>query len=117
LNFRVTAGQVTGCTECAAVLESVAVRRVDGGPRQRPEAVAGDKGYSTRAIQAWCRQHGVHAVIPEHRDQVAPRAHRRGRKPGFDAATYRTRSMVERVLGWLKRLRRAPRSSPSATPG
>lgn len=101
-----TAGQVIECTECAAVLEGVSVPHVGGGPRQRPDAVAGDKGYSTRAIRAWCRQHGVHAVIPERRDQVAQRAHRRGRKPSFDADTYRARNIVERVIGWLKRLRR-----------
>jgi len=77
-----------------------------GRPRPRPDAVAGDKGYSTRAIQAWCRRHGVHAVIPERRDHVAQRAHRRGRKPVFDAGAYRARNFVERVIGWLKRLRR-----------
>lgn len=100
------AGQVIESTECAAVPEGVSVPRVRGGPRQRPDAVAGDKGYSTRAIRAWCRQHGVHAVIPDRRDPVAQRAHRRGRKPGFDADAYRARNIVERVIGWLTCLRR-----------
>jgi transposase len=106
LSFRVTAGQVIECTECEAMLEAVSVPNAGGAPRQRPDAVAGDKGYSTRAIRAWCRQHGVHAVIPERRDQVEQRAHRRGRKPRFDAEAYRARNIVERVIGWLKRLRR-----------
>ena len=30
----------------------------------------------------------------------------RGRKPVFDADAYRARNIVERVIGWLKRLRR-----------
>jgi transposase len=106
LSFRVTAGQVIECTECAAVLEAVSVSSVGGAPRQRPEAMAGDKGYSTRAIRAWCRRHGVRAVIPERRDQVEQRAHRHERKPRFEAEVYRARNIVERVIGWLKRLRR-----------
>lgn len=102
LSFRVTAGQIIECTECAALLDSVQVGGTGGAPRQRPAALAGDKGYSTRAIRAWCHAHQVQKVIPERSDQVRARAHRRGRKPRFD----RARNIVERVIGWLKRLRR-----------
>lgn len=48
----------------------------------------------------------VDAVIPERRDQIQQRSHRCGRKPHFDPAVYRARNIVERVIGWLKRLRR-----------
>lgn len=88
------------------MLESVALPNRRGYPRARPRELAGDKGYSTVAIRAWCQRHHVHAVIPERRDQVAQRAHRRGRKPRFEPATYRRRNIIERVVGWLKHLRR-----------
>lgn len=101
-----TPGQVIECTECEALLDAVHVAGTGGAPRQRPEALAGDKGYSTLAIRAWCHRHQVQAVIPERSDQVRHRSHRRGRKPGFDRAVYRARNIVERVIGWLKRLRR-----------
>jgi transposase len=45
-------------------------------------------------------------VIAERDDQRAQRAHRPGRKPAFDRAQYRERNVVERVIGWLKNLRR-----------
>jgi transposase len=77
-----------------------------GAPRQRPEALTGDKGYSTRAIRRWCHVHNVQAVIPERSDQVRQRSHRRGRKPRFDHDIYRARNIIERAIGWLKRLRR-----------
>jgi transposase len=105
LGFRVTAGQVNECTECIPLLERLALRRPGRRPR-RPAAVAGDKGYSTAAIRAWCRAHHVRAVIPERADQRERRAHRPGRKPRFDREAYRGRNIVERVIGWLKNLRR-----------
>lgn len=97
LDFRITAGQVNECTEGIALLAHLP---------QHPHAVAGDRGYATRAIRAWCRAHHVCVVIPERRDQLRHRAHRPGRKPVLDAALYRARNIVERVIGWLKRLRR-----------
>jgi transposase len=106
LGFRVTAGQVNECTEFVALLESIAIRRSAGPPSRRPSAVAGDKGYSTKAIRAWCRTHRVSAVIPERDDQREHRAHRPGRKLNFDRQQYRARNIVERVIGWLKNLRR-----------
>lgn len=106
VGFRVTAGQINECTEFVPLLESVAIRRADGPPLRRPDAIAGDKGYSTVAIRAWCRAHRVRAVIAERDDQRERRAHRPGRKPAFDREEYRERNIVERVIGWLKNLRR-----------
>ena len=68
--------------------------------------MAGDKGYPSATVRRWCRAHRVRAVIPERRDQRERRAHRRGRKPGFDPQTYRGRNIVERVVGWIKQSRR-----------
>jgi transposase len=87
-------------------MRRIAVGRAGGPPRRRPAAVAGDKGYSTASIRAWCRAHRVRAVIPERDDQRHRRAHRPGRKPAFDRAAYRGRNVVERVIGWLKNRRR-----------
>lgn len=106
VGFRVTAGQVNECTEFVPLLEGIAIRRAEGPPLRRPAAIAGDKGYSTQAIRAWCRAHRVRAVIAERDDQRARRAHRPGRKPNFDREQYRGRNIVERVIGWLKNLRR-----------
>lgn len=71
---------------------------------QHPHAVGGDRGYAMRAIRAWCRAHRVRVVIRERRVQVRYRAHHAGRKPVLDAVLYRARNIVERVIGWLKRL-------------
>jgi transposase len=106
VGFRVTAGQINECTEFVPLMERIAIRRADGAPRRRPAAVAGDRGYSTAAIRAWCRAHRVRAVIAERDDQHERRAHRPGRKLRFDREQYRARNIVERVVGWLKNLRR-----------
>ena len=76
------------------------------GRRRRPRRLLGDKAYSTRAIRAWAARHHVHLVVPERSDQIAQRAHRPGRKPRFERDTYRSRNVIERAVGWLKRWRR-----------
>lgn len=99
--FCLTAGQINECTQLATLLEPVHI-----GRRRRPRRLLGDKGYSSRAIRGWARLHHVHLVVPERSDQLAQRAHRRGRKPVFDRETYRGRNVIERAVGWLKRWRR-----------
>lgn len=106
VGFRVTAGQINECTEFVPLMDSIAIHSANGPPRRRPVAVAGDKGYSTTPIRAWCRAHRVRAVIAERDDQRERRAHRSGRKPGFNKAQYRGRNIIERVIGWLKNSRR-----------
>jgi len=113
--FRLTAGNVNECTAFVALMESVSVPSGHGRPRKRPRRLAGDKGYSTRAIRAWCSKHNVRAVIPERRDQIEQRKRRPGRKPAFDREQYRRRNIVERAVGWLKNQRRiATRSEKRA---
>ena len=80
-------------------------RATPGRPRHRPQALAGDKGYSYPRFRQWLRRHRVRAVIPERADQVRQRAHRPGRKPAFDRAAYRRRSAIECCIGWLKEAR------------
>ncbi|MFF3911804.1 hypothetical protein ACFYZJ_39120 [Streptomyces sp. NPDC001848] len=42
-------------------------------PRPRPDAVAGDKAYSSRGNRTHLRKHHTKAVIPEKKDQTANR--------------------------------------------
>lgn len=86
------------------VLNAVRVPRAGlGRPRTRPDAVAGDRGYSYPHIRRWLRAHHMRAIIPERRDQIAQR---RGRPPAFDHVAYRGRNVIERCVGWLKEGRR-----------
>lgn len=74
------------------------MRRPSGQARTRPARVAGDKGYTGRAIRAYLRQRGIGAVIP--RQKTEPR-----RGVRFDRATYAERNRVERLIKRLKGFR------------
>ena len=65
---------------------------------KRPEAVAGDKGYSSGAIRDWLRSRQIRDTIPTRNNER--------RKHHFAKARYRRRNIVERVIGWLKESRR-----------
>lgn len=97
---------VNECTEFEPLMESIRVPTGHGPPKRRPRRVAGDKGYSTRAIRSWCRAHRVGAVIPERVDQLERRKRTSGRPLKFDREAYRRRNIVERSIGWMKNLRR-----------
>jgi transposase len=87
------------------VLKKVRVRGPVGRPRTRPDAVAGDKAYSSRGNRAYLRRRGIKAVIPEKRDQAANRqkkGSKGGRPVGHDADLYRERNTVERLINRLK---------------
>jgi transposase len=77
-----------------------------GRPRQRPDALAADRGYSFRRIRHWLRAHKIVAVIPERRDQITWRKRHGYAAPSFDRAAYRRRNVIERCVGWLKEARR-----------
>ena len=88
----VTAGQAHESRSFEALMDTVKIKR-----RRRPDAVAGDKGYSYPRIRAWCARRGIEAVIPTRSNQ--PRAR-------LDRKKYRRRNVVERCIGWLKECRR-----------
>lgn len=69
-----------------------------GRPRQRPYRVVADKGYSSRRIRQWLRQHNIRVTIPR-------KANERRRGP-FDKAIYRLRARVEQLINRLKQFRR-----------
>jgi transposase len=98
-----TAGQRHEAPMLRPLMEGGAVRRPAGGrPRLRPDAVAGDKGYSHLSLRRDLRRRGIRTVIPSKSDQP--------RQPRFDKAAYRQRNQVERSINRLKGL--APGGDP-----
>ena len=109
LTVRLTAGQRHESTQLAAVLDSIRVPRPQGRPRQRPDVLTLDKGYSYPKCRRLLRQRGIRHVIPERKDQKAQRqakGNRGGRPPLFDREIYRLRSWAERGVNRLKQFRR-----------
>lgn len=92
LGALVTAGQAHESKSFEALMDTVCIRG-----RRRPDAVAGDKGYSYPRIRAWLRRRRIEAVIPTRSDQPRER---------LDKRKYRRRNVVERCVGWLKECRR-----------
>ena len=93
----------------AALLEALTVpRRGPGRARTRPDAVLGDKAYSSRANRELLRRRRITAVIAEPADQTSHRTRRGrhgGRPPNFDAQTYKKRNTVERSFNAFKQWR------------
>lgn len=90
------------------LLAELQVARPIGRPRTRPDAIRGDKAYSSRAIRAHLRERGITAVIPEPADQQGHRKRRgsRGGRPvGYDRDDYRGRNVIERRFCHLKQWR------------
>lgn len=77
------------------------MNRVRIGRCTRPDALAGDKGYSYTTIRHWLRDHAIKAVIPRRKDQRPDDGRHR-----FDRELYRRRSVIEQCVGWLKECRR-----------
>ncbi len=82
----------------------VRVRGPVGRPRTRPDAVAGDKAYSSRGNRAHLRKRRIKAVIPKKKDQAANRkkSPQGGRPVSHDADLYKERNTVERLINKLK---------------
>lgn len=103
--FVLTEGQAADSPQFIPVLRKVRVRGPVGRPRTRPDAVAGDKAYSSRGNRAHLRKRHIKAVIPEKRDQAVNRkkkSNRGGRPVGHDAELYKERNTVERLINRLK---------------
>lgn len=109
LVIALTAGQAGDSPMLRWLLADLAVNRLGPGrPRTRPEALLGDKAYSSRAIRELLRAKRVKAVIPQPSDQIAHRQRRGsagGRPPAFDAAAYKGRNVVERSFNDHKQWR------------
>lgn len=106
MSIVLTPGQRHDCTQLEAVLDGIHVPRPGPGrPRQRPDHLLADKGYSYPTCRAALRRRGIRHTIPERRDQRARRQARPGRPLGFDAVIYRGRNVVERCINRLKQWR------------
>lgn len=66
--------------------------------RMWPEALAGDKGYSSTALRNWLGEREIAAVIPRRTDETGPN--------DYDRELYRERGVIEQTINRLKRWRR-----------
>ncbi|UBV44822.1 IS5 family transposase (plasmid) [Deinococcus taeanensis] len=83
----------------APLLETGAVVRAGRGrPRLRPDRLVGDRGYSYPTIRKYLHRLGIRVTIPRRRNQ--------GPDLCFDAAVYKERNRIERLVGRLKHFRR-----------
>jgi transposase len=94
-----TPGQRHEAVVFEQLLESGAVkRRGPGRAKRRPNRIIGDKGYSSRKIRQYARQHGIRITIPRKRNEC--------RTGPFDRAIYRLRNRIERLINRCKQFRR-----------
>ena len=109
LVIALTAGQAGDSPMLTWLLDDLVVHRLGPGrPRTRPDALLGDKAYSSRANRELLRGKRVKVVIPQPADQIAHRQRRGragGRPPDFDAVTYKGRNVVERSFNDHKQWR------------
>jgi transposase len=109
LVIALTPGQAGDSPMLKPLLSHLTVKRLGPGrPRTRPDAVIGDKAYSSRAIRTELRSRRVKAVKPQPSDQIAHRKRRGssgGRPPTFDAVTYKGRNVIERSFNDHKQWR------------
>jgi transposase len=100
-----TPGQAADCPQFQTVLDQVRIPGPAGRPRTRPEAVAADRAYSSRANRAYLRRRHIGAVIPEKIDQQANRKKKGsagGRPVTYDLERYKQRNTVERCFQKIK---------------
>lgn len=105
----VTAGQAGDSPMLRPLLAHLRVDRLgQGRPRTRPEALLGDKAYSSRGNRALLRAKRTKTVIPQPSDQVGHRLRRGsagGRPPAFDEIAYKGRNVIERSFNDHKQWR------------
>jgi transposase len=109
LAFIIGPGQGSDSRMFPVVLDAISVPRAGSGrARNRPDAVLGDKAYSSRANRNLLRMKRIKAVIPEPRDQIANRKRkgsRGGRPVDFDTEAYKGRAVVEQSFNLFKQWR------------
>jgi transposase len=110
LATRVTPGQAADTKQLVPLLDQVAVARPGGvgRPRKRPDSLAADKAYSSKANRSALSARKIVAVIPERSDQKANRTRKGssgGRPPAFDEVRYKNRNQVERGFSRRKQWR------------
>ncbi len=97
--FVLTGGERHDNTAVDRLLAGGRVKRGGPGrPRHRPEAVVGDRGYSSHATRHKLRRRGIRPIIPQKRNE----------RPAYlmDWSRYRERNRIERLVNRLKQYRR-----------
>jgi transposase len=99
VTFLITAGQRHEAVMFEQLMAHGAVKRAGcGRPKRRPHRSVGDKGYSSKPIRRYLRQHGIRMTIPRKTNE---------RRTGpFDRTIYRERNRIERLINRLKQYRR-----------
>lgn len=103
-----TPGQAGDSPMFEPLMTQLRINRPVGRARTRPDAVLGDKAYSSRAIRGHLRRRRITAVIAEPEDQKRHRqrrGHAGGRPPAFDADRYKARNVIERGFNTTKQWR------------
>jgi len=96
LSVTATAGQRNEAPEFENVIASSRINIFRKA--KRPDALAGDKGYSSGKIREFIAKHGIQDVIPTRSNET--------RNLDFNKSLYKKRNIVERSIGWLKEYRR-----------
>jgi transposase len=98
-----TGAQVHDGQAAMDLVDGVWVPRARGRPKQRPKALAADKGYDSREFRQELRRRGIRPSIPQ---RVWPGRRRKpGRPPVLHPASA-ARWIVERTHAWLDNWRR-----------
>jgi putative transposase len=109
LVIALTSGRAGDSPMLKTLLAGLAVGRLGPGrPRTRPDALLGDKAYSSRANRELLRTKRIKTGHPRTRRQIAHRQRRGtagGRPPAFDATAYKGRNVVERSFNDHKQWR------------
>jgi len=91
-----TAGQRNEAPEFENVMNACLINTFRKA--KRPEALAADKAYSSKAIRHYISKLGIEDVIPTRTNESSNET--------FDKGKYRQRNIVERAIGWIKEFRR-----------
>lgn len=96
LSVIATAGQKGEAPEFENVMQACQINTFRKA--KRPDALAGDKAYSSRAIRNFIEKLDIEDVIPTRSNER--------KNDGFDKKKYKRRNIIERAIGWLKEYRR-----------
>src|SRR5690348_2032011 len=105
LGFHLDSANTAEVRLAEATLDTIAVPRSRGHPRQRPEKLVADRAYDSTALRAALRRRGMGMCIPPKRRPARWRP-KRGRPVVARSEDYRCRYKVERSFAWLGNFRR-----------
>jgi transposase len=105
LGFHLDSANAAEVRLAGATLDTIAVPRPTGRPRQRPEKLVADRAYDSGAFRALLRRRGIGMCIPPRRRPATWRP-KRGRPVVARTEEYRCRYKVERSFAWLGNYRR-----------